>query len=300
MLDAQKLYGVIPPLVTPVDAQEHVEEQQLRNLIEYVLSGGVHGVFVLGSTGEFYGLDFDNQKRAVEIAMDQVRGRVPVYVGASAITTRECVKLTRMAEDLGAAAVSVLTPMFIHPSKAELYRHYETIAKSTSLSVLLYNNPDKTGVNLSADLVEELADIDNIIGIKDSSGDMTLTAELIRRTREKAFRVIAGRDMLILSTLVYGGYGTVAATANVAPKLVVEIYEKFMAGDLEGARVAQFRLAPLRMAFSLGSFPVVTKDALNLIGIPVGDPIRPIGHCSETGLSQLRGILADLDLIQSV
>ncbi|SDD86124.1 4-hydroxy-tetrahydrodipicolinate synthase [Sporomusa acidovorans] len=299
-MDIQQLRGVIPPLVTPVDGQENVVETQLRNLIEYVLAGGVHGVFVLGSTGEFYGLDFDNQQRVVEITVDQVRGRVPVYVGASAITTRECVKLTRMAENLGAAAVSVLTPMFIQPTKAELYRHYETIAKSTGLPVLLYNNPDKTGVNLSADVVAKLADIDNIIGVKDSSGDMTLTAEMIRRTQGKAFRVIAGRDMLIFATLAYGGYGTVAATANVAPKLVVEIYEKFMAGDLEGARAAQFRLAPLRLAFSLGSFPVVTKDALNLIGVPAGDPIRPVEHCSEANLTQLRKILEQLGLARSV
>ena len=298
MLDIKSLYGVIPPLVTPIDEHENVAEKPLRNLIEYVLSGGVHGVFVLGSTGEFYALDFENQKRAVEITVDQVKGRVPVYVGANAITTKECIKLTKMAKDLGADAVSVLTPMYINPTEIELYQHFEDIAKSTDMPILLYNNPEKTGVCLSVSVVEKLADIPNIIGIKDTSGDMTLTSEFIRKTRNKDFRVMAGRDMLIFGTLAYGGYGCVAATANIVPKLVVEIYDKFIKGDWQGSLDAQYRLAPLRMSFGLGSFPVVNKDALNLIGVNVGNPIKPVTHCSEENLAKLKDILMNLGVIK--
>jgi len=109
--------------------------------------------------------------------------------------------------------------MFISPSEAELYRHFQTIAESTSLPVLIYNNPDRTGINMSANLVDRLADVPNIVGAKDSSGDLTLTSEYIRRTRGRNFRIMAGRDTMILGTLVYGGYGCVAATANVAPHL---------------------------------------------------------------------------------
>ncbi len=228
--------------------------------------------------------------------MDQVRGRVPVYAGASAITTRECVKLAQLAEAEGAQAVTVLTPMFISPNEEELYQHFRTIASSTALPVLLYNNPDRTGINMSAQLIERLADIPNIVGAKDSSGDMTLTSEYIRRTRGKGFRVLAGRDTLILATLLYGGYGCVAATANVAPALVVEIYEKFQAGDLTGALEAQYRLAPLRVAFNLGSFPVVIKDALNLLGVEAGNPIRPIAHCTGPNLEKLRAIMEQMGL----
>lgn len=288
--------GVVPPVITPVDSDDRVDEKSLRNIIEHVVGDGVHGVFILGTTGEFYGVEIEEKKRAVAIAVDQVRGRVPVYAGASAITTRECVKLAHLAQEEGAQAVTVLTPMFITPSEEELFDHFGTIASSTSLPVVLYNNPDRTGINMSAQLVERLADIPNIVGVKDSSGDMTLTSEYIRRTRGKNFRVLAGRDTLILATLVYGGYGCVAATANVAPALVVEIYEKFRAGDLPGALEAQYRLAPLRVAFNLGSFPVVIKDALNLLGIPAGDPIRPIGHCTEPNLGKLRAILEQMGL----
>ena len=297
-MNAKFVCGVVPPLITPIDAREKVDEKGLRNLIEHVIIGGVHGVFVLGSTGEFYGLDFDEKKRAVEITVDQVKGRIPVYVGASDITTRECIRLSKLAENLKAQAVTVLTPMFISPSEEELYRHFRTIAESTSLPVLIYNNPDRTGVNMTANLVDRLADISNIVGAKDSSGDLTLTSEYIRRTRGRGFRVMAGRDTMILGTLVYGGVGCVAATANVAPALVVEIYEKFMTGDIKGALEAQYRLAPLRIGFGLGSFPVVTKDALNLMGVNVGDPIKPIGHCTESNMAKLKEILITMGLIK--
>ena len=228
-MDIDFIRGVVPPLITPVDSEDRIDDKALRNVIEHVLQGGVHGVFVMGTTGEFYGVEIEEKKRAIAIAVDQVRGRVPVYAGASAITTRECVKLAQLAEEEGAQAVTVLTPMFISPNEEELYQHFRTIASSTALPVLLYNNPDRTGINMSAQLIERLADIPNIVGAKDSSGDMTLTSEYIRRTRGKGFRVLAGRDTLILATLLYGGYGCVAATANVAPALVVEIYEKFQA-----------------------------------------------------------------------
>ncbi len=297
-MNTQFIRGVVPPLITPVDAQDRVERKSLENLIEYVVKGGVHGVFVLGSTGEFYGINAEEKRRAIEITMEQVRGRVPVYVGASEITTRECIRLAKLAEGLKAQAVTVLTPVFIKPNEEELYRHFRAIAESTSLPVILYNNPDRTNINMSADLVDRLADVPNIVGAKDSSGDMTLTSEYIRRTRDRGFRVMSGRDTMIFGTLAYGGWGCVAATANIAPTLVVEIYDKFMAGDMKGSLEAQYRLAPLRIGFGLGSFPVVMKDALNLMGINMGDPIKPIDHCTEQNMAKLKDILIKMELIK--
>lgn len=291
--------GVIPPLITPINEKEQLDTAALRNLIEYVIKGGVHGVFVLGSTGEFYGLDYEDKVRAIEVTMEQVNGRVPVYVGASAITTKECVKLTRLAKKYNAAAVTVLTPMFITPNDDELYAHFRTIAESEDIPIVLYNNPDKTGVNMSAGLIEQLADIKNIVGAKDTSGDMTLTSEYIRRTRDKGFSIMAGRDTMILATLVYGGTGCVAGTANIVPEIVVEIYDKFMAGDLAGSLDAQYRLSLIRNAYNLGSFPVVPKDALNLIGVNVGHPIKPIQHVSPANQDKLRNILVQIGAIKN-
>lgn len=293
-MDTSWIGGVIPPIVTPVDSEECVEEQGLRHVIEHVIAGGVHGILSLGSNGEFYGLDHEQQERAVSITIDQIAGRVPLYMGIGAITTKECVKLAKMGERLGAQAITILPPMFLTPSEEELYRHFETISGSTSLPVLLYNNPDRVGNNISANLIDRLADIPNIVGVKDSSGDLTLTAEYIRRTRHKGFRVMAGRDVMILGSLVYGAVGCVASTANIVPSLVVEIYDKYAAGDLPGALEAQFKLAPLRMAFNLASFPVITKEAMNLIGVSVGASILPNTACSDTNRDKLRDILRQM------
>lgn len=293
-MDTSFIRGVIPPIVTPVDENEQVDEAGLRRVIEHVIGGGVHGILALGSNGEFYGLDHEQQERTVRITVEQVNGRVPVYMGIGAITTRECVALARKGEALNVQAITILPPMFLTPSEEELYRHFRAVAEATSLPVLLYNNPDRVGNNISANLMERLADIPNIAGVKDSSGDLTLTAEYIRRTRDKGFKVMAGRDVMILGSLVYGAVGCVASTANIVPALVVEIYEKYKAGDLDGAREAQFKLAPLRMAFNLASFPVVTKEAMNLIGLNVGPSILPNTACSEASRSKLADILRQM------
>ena len=276
-MDTSFIKGVIPPIVTPTDENDVIKESVQREIVDHIIKGGVHGILALGSNGEFYGLDPEQQERSGQIIVDQAAGRVPVYFGIGNITTRECVQWAKKAEALKADAISILHPMFIGPNDEEMYQHFKAVAEATSLPVLIYNNPDRMRCGVSAPLLERLADIPNIVGVKESSGDMTLSAEFIRRTRDKGkdFKVIAGRDILILSTLVYGGAGTVASSANVVPELVVEIYDKFMAGDMQGALDAQFRLAPMRMAYNLSSFPVVTKDYMRLLGFDMGEPIKP-------------------------
>ena len=293
-MDTAFVGGVIPPVVTPVDAEERVVDGTLRQIVDHVIAGGVHGILSLGSNGEFFGLDPEQQHRALSVTVEQAAGRVPVYMGIGAISTRECVRLARLGEREKAQAVTILPPMFLSPNDEELYRHFAAVADATSLPVLLYNNPDRMRSGISAGLLERLADVPNIVGIKDSSGDLTLTAEFIRRTRAKGFKVLAGRDIMILGTLAYGGVGCVASTANVVPRLVVEIYDRFRAGDLSGALEAQFRLAPLRMAFNLGSFPVATKDCMRLLGFDVGEPILPNLRCSDANMDRLKKILDEL------
>ncbi len=293
-MDTTFIKGIIPPIVTPVDEKERVNEEPLRRIVDHVIAGGVHGILSLGSNGEFYGLAREEQERAAAITLDQAAGRVPVYVGIAEITTRECVRWAKWAERQKAQAVSVLHPMFLSPSDEELYRHFRAVAEATSLPVLLYNNPDRMRCGISAALLDRLADIPNVVGVKESSGDMTLTAEFIRRTRDRDFKVIAGRDILILGTLAYGGAGAVASSANVVPKRVVEIYDRFLAGDLAGALEAQYRLAPMRMAYGLGSFPVVTKDYMRLLGFDVGESIRPNTRSSPDHMAKLQKLLDDL------
>jgi len=288
--------GIVPAMVTPFDAQDHVNETVLRELVERLISQGVHGVFVLGSQGEYFALDIAEKRQVMEVAVDATHSRVPVYVGTGANTTREAVELTRMAEDCGADAVSVITPSFISPSQDELYEHYNTIAQATRLPVLLYSNPGRTGVSISVALANRLAAVENIVGIKDSSGDLSLTASFVNDTPD-SFRVLAGRDTLILATLLYGGAGSIAATGNVAAALIVEIYENFVRGDFPAALQAQRRLAPLRAAFDLGTFPAVIKEALEMTGLEAGPARRPVGPLSPGARAELRKVLSELGLL---
>jgi 4-hydroxy-tetrahydrodipicolinate synthase len=284
-------------MVTPITKEGKINESALRKLTNYLIEGGVHGLFPVGSQGEFYALTFEEKKRIIEVVVEETRGRVPVYAGTGAITIREAVALTQMAEAAGVNAVSVVTPYFIKPNDTELMEFFTAVAKATRLPVILYNNVGRTGVNISADFAVRASQVDNIVGIKDSSGDLTLTAEYIRRTGD-GFSVLAGRDTLIYGTLCYGGKGAIAATANVAPKVIVEIYEAFMAGDHKRALAAQYRLAPLRLAFDLGTFPVVIKEALNLMGIEAGVGMPPVGGISPKAKEELREILKKMGLLQ--
>lgn len=283
--------GILPALVTPLTAEGCVNEQSLRKLINYVIDGGVHGVFVIGTTGEFYGLTPEEKREIIAVTVDETDGRVPVYAGTGAITTRDCIRLTNDAEEAGADAVSILTPMFISPSQAELVQHYETIADNTGLPIILYNNLPKTNVTISPAAVSELAQHPSIVGIKDSSGDFSLTGEYIRHTHQQEFAVLAGRDTLIHACLAYGGSGAIAACANVAPALCAAIYDRFVAGDLQGSLEAQRQLAPLRMAFGLGTFPAVIKEALQILGIDAGPCLSPIGPLSTDERQHLETLL---------
>lgn len=292
------IHGAIVALLTPMTETEELNEAGLRALVRHVMNGGVHGLYVNGTTGEFYSFDLGQKKRSLEIVMEENAGKLPVIAGAAAITTRMVIKEVKMAESMGADAVTVLTPMFVGPSQEELYLHYKEIAEATGLPILAYNNPSKTAISLAPDTVRRLSAIENIIGVKDSSGDMNLVGEFIRRTPRDRFKVFMGRDNLILAALTYGASGAVAATANIAPSTVAEIYEAFKAGDTKRALDAQNRLTQLRSVFALGTFPGVVKEALNLIGIDAGPSAKPLRGLSEEKRNQLKDVLVDLGLIR--
>ena len=223
--------GIIPPVATPMQANEDLDLPRLQWFLDHLITEGVHGVFVLGTNSEFYALDEREKQEVIATAVEHVRGRVPVYAGTGAETTREAVRLTKMAEREGANGVSVITPYFVSPSQQEIYDHYRRIAENTALPVVLYNNPATCGgVKIDVDTVARLAEIPNILGVKDSSGDLQNTNEFIRVVPER-FSVLMGRDTLIYHGPDVPGAGAVPATANVAPALLVEIYEAFQRGD---------------------------------------------------------------------
>lgn len=292
--------GIIPPIVTPITEDERIDEDRLRQQLEFMIEGGIHGVLAFGTNGEFYAVDEPEALRGLRILLDQAKGRIPVFMGLGSISTRKCVASAKAAAEAGADAISVLQPMFIKPNEDELFTHFKTVAESVpSVPVLLYNNPARVGYSISPELAVRLGEsVPNIVGIKDSSGDMTLTAEFIRRTRGSSFRVLGGKDTLCFSTLVHGGHGSVATVANFAPKMVCSIYEKFVEGDLAGALDAQYALNPVRLTIDKTTFPVGTKDLLRLTGRDMGKPYLPVKLTQrEDVLNLMREELRRADLL---
>ncbi len=292
--------GIIPPIITPLTDEGEVNYEVLRQMVNHLIDQGVHGLFPLGTTGEFYAFDNDTYRKILETVKDETAGRVPVYGGANHITTRGVIELIKICEEVGVDAVSVLTPMFVSQTQEELYDYFATIAASTTLPIILYNNKPKTNVTIEPATVAKLAKIDNIVAVKDSTGDMTNAAEYIRLTRDNDnFSVLMGRDTLIHAALCYGATGAIASCANVAPRIAADIYDKYVAGDVAGSLEAQFTLAPLRIACSMGTFPAVIKEGLVQQGIPVGKCLAPIAELKQEEKEKLHQVLVDMKLIEA-
>ena len=269
--------GVVVPILTPIDENERIDEEKLRSQVDYVIEGGVLGILAFGSNGEFYMVEEDEMERGLEIMISQSNGRVPVYFGIGAISTKKCVRLAKMAIKKGAYGISVLQPMFLKPTEEELFLHFKTIADAVpSTPMLLYNNPGRVGYTMSANLVDRLAhEVENIVGMKDTSGDITQMEEFIRRIRDVDFKVFGGKDTLLYAALCHGAVGGVCTAANFMPHLITDVYNKFIAGDIKGSLEAQFKLNPVRLSMDAASFPVAAKDMANLVGRDVGVPYRP-------------------------
>lgn len=269
---AFKPHGIVVPIVTPVTRDGKFNEKAYRDLIEYLASSGIHGVFPFGTTGEFYAHDMGFYREVLAVTKDAVRGRMDIYAGANNITTRGAVEIAKAVEQVGGIdALSVLTPMFVSQTQYEVSEYYREIASETNLPIIIYNNRPKTNVTVEPATVAKLAEIDNIIGVKDSTGDMTNTEEYLRLTRGMDnFHVMMGRDTLIYAALCYGA---------------------------SGALDAQFRFSALRIATNMGTFPVVLKEALKLIGHDCGDCVKPIQPLNDEQRARLKTVLKDMGLL---
>ncbi|MGF6656284.1 4-hydroxy-tetrahydrodipicolinate synthase [Paraburkholderia youngii] len=289
--------GIVPAVITPMTPAEEVDEIGLRTLIDRLIDAGVHGLFVLGTNGEFIALSETEKLRVAAIAVEQARGRVPVIAGTGAYATRDVVELNHKMHDVGVDALSVITPYFNGATQQELFIHYERIARGTSLPVMLYTIPAKAGVTLNVDTVRRLSEIPNIRGIKDSGGDFDRLVQLISLRRDD-FAVFTGTDSMILWTLIAGGDGAVAATTNAVPSVVMSIWNNFQAGNIEAARRAQESLRALRDAFALGTMPVVLKTAAAMLGMPAGparSPAQPLDDAARERLAKALAIYPGVD-----
>jgi len=287
--------GIIAPVLTPFDESCDYSPQAMRVVIDFLVEGGVHGLFVVGSVSELYALRLEEAKEVIRTSVEAAAGRVPVLAGTGAITTRDALELSRYAEQAGADALSVITPFYVRPNEQELLEHYCAIARAVSIPVLVYTNPGRAGgLTVSPTLMNRLIEqCPNVIGVKDSSGSVAALLEY-KYACPQGFAVFTGADTLILDAVVNDCAGAVAGLANIAPALVVSVYDLTRHGRLAEARSAQRQLARLRSTYDLGSFPAVLKEAAGMIGLPVGPVRRPVGPLSPEARARLRGVLIEV------
>ena len=276
--------GIITPIVTPFHraAQESINYEATKQLIDHLIEHGVKGIFILGSNGEFHVIDEEEKVAFAKRVIEIVNKRVPVFVGTGCCSTRETIRLSKKMEELGADALSVITPYFLKPTNANLYAHYKAVAESVNLPIVLYNIPKATGCPLDPELVNELADIENIKAIKDSSGEEERIQAYAKIAKEKDFKLLIGSDSKISYAYELGASGAVAGTSNVITDTLVALDRALRNKEQESAEKLQKDIDVLRGVLKLGTVPSAMKRAVELAGIAEVGPARmPVEELSK-------------------
>jgi 4-hydroxy-tetrahydrodipicolinate synthase len=289
-----EIRGIIPPIITPMNEDESINEQELRNQVNRQIESGIHGLFPFGTNGEGYILSEEEKEKILSIVIEEAKGRVPIYAGTGCISTKDTIRQSLMAKSLGADILSIITPSFAAASQNELYEHYKAIAEAVDMPIVLYNIPARTGNSIAPATVAKLSKIENIVGAKDSSGNFDNMLQYIEVTRENGdFAILSGNDSLILWNLLAGGTGGIAGCANVFPKTMASIYNYFMAGEMEKAREAQDSIRSFRACFKYGNPNTIVKTAVSLLGYPVGKCRAPFNQVPEEGIEALKKVLEE-------
>lgn len=281
--------GSIVAIVTPFKNNK-IDENALANLIEWHIAEGTNAIVPCGTTGESSTLDYDEHYRVIEITVDVVNGRIPVIAGTGANSTDETIMMTKKAKEMEADAVLLVTPYYNKPTQEGLYRHYKKVAETVDIPIILYNVPSRTGVNLLPKTVARLAEIKNIVGIKEATGDMKQVSEVIRLCGER-ITVLSGDDFTTLALLALGGKGVISVSANVAPQDVSTMCRAWEQGNIEEARRLHFKLEPLNQAMFIETNPIPAKTALSMMG-KIQEELRlPLCPMSDENKEKLRKTL---------
>jgi len=293
-----KMQGVYPALITPFTKDDEVDAAGLKRMVEYVEEGGVAGVVPCGTTGESATLSHEEHKRVIDIVV--ANAKVPVIAGTGSNNTREAVELTRYAADAGAEACLLITPYYNKPNVRGLKEHFRQIGDSAEIPLILYNIPSRTGLNMSAEtMVEIAAEVESVKGVKEASGNLKQVGAIIKLAKERGldFTVVAGDDFLTLPIMSLGGKGVISVVANIAPQPMSEMVNAMLSGDIEKAKEINLRLFPLFEAMFLETNPIPVKRTAELMGLPAGHVRLPLGELSEENEHKLRQVLRELDMI---
>ncbi len=287
--------GVITALVTPF-RDGAVDEAAFVSLVERQVAAGVHGVAPVGTTGETATLSHDEHRRVVELCVATTAGRVPVIAGCGSNCTAEAIELARHAKTVGADAALVVTPYYNRPSQEGLYAHYAALDAAVQLPVLVYNVPSRTAGDISNETLARLAQLPNIVGVKDATGDLA-RASLLRLMCGEDFVLLSGDDPTALGYIAHGGHGCISVTSNVAPQACVAGLAAAMAGDFARALGWQDRLVRLHRALFADASPAPTKWALSELGLCTEDVRLPITACAEPARVVVRQAMVEAGLL---
>ncbi len=291
----KKLHGVLVALVTPMKANGGIDFKTLSEHIEAMIAAGVHGLIPLGSTGEFYALTPQERREVIQATLGAAAGRVPVVAGANASSTRDVVAFSREAEQLGCDAVMLAPPYYSLPTPDELRAHYKAVNDALGIPIMLYNYPGRTGVDMSPEFIERLAEMPRIRYVKESTGEIGRISTLLRRCGDR-LGIFCGGDTVAFESLALGAIGWVGGVANVVPRSHVQLY-RLMAEkrDFAAARRLYFQMLPLlNLMEGGGKYTQWVKAACGLMGRPAGAPRAPLRAATPPELRQLRAALTEI------
>ncbi len=280
-----KFHGSMPALVTPFK-EGKFDETSFRALVDRQITAGSHGLVPVGTTGESPTLTHAEHRLVVDVCIDEARGRVPVIAGAGSNNTHEAIELARHAEKAGADAVLVVTPYYNKPTQEGLYQHFKAVNDAVGVPIIIYNIPPRSVVDMSVDTMKRLYELDNIVGVKDATGDVGRLSRQ-RHAMGPDFIQLSGEDMTALAHMAAGGHGCISVSANVAPELCAELMEAVFRRDFTAALAIQDRLTPLHAAIFAEPGVCGVKYAMSLLGRMHNEmrlPLTPIGEAAESGL----------------
>jgi len=288
--------GSIVAIVTPFDAEGNFDEEAFRQLIEFQIENGTDGIVPCGSTGEAATLDHQGHTEVIRACVAQVNKRVPILAGTGSNSTSEAVELTKAAKEAGADGALLITPYYNKPSQEGLYQHFKTVAEQVALPQVLYNVPGRTGINLSVDTTVRLAEVPNIVGLKDASGGVNQASEILARTGEK-FAILSGDDGLTLPFMAIGAKGVISVTANIMPAAIKNLITAIAEGRWDNARRQHLQLLDIHNAMFIESNPTPVKAALELMGKCSARVRLPLVTMQPQSVEQLTTVMARHGLI---
>ncbi|MDO5836051.1 MAG: 4-hydroxy-tetrahydrodipicolinate synthase [Methanobacterium sp.] len=295
-----KLEGTTVAMVTPFTREDTVDEEGMRENMNYLLERGVNGLLAAGTTGESATITHQEQKKMMEILVDEVKGKAAAVAGAGSNSSKEALDLVKYAEDVGADYALVITPYYNKPQQHGLYEHYKMLSESVDIPIIVYNVPSRTGTDIDVETIGRVAQLDNIVAIKEANPDLDKVSQTIHKLKsleQEDFLVLSGNDNLTLPMISQGCKGVISVVGNVDPARMSAMVNKAMEGDFQGAQDLHYELYDLMKVLFVESNPVPAKEALNLMGRPSGHVRMPLAPLKKESQDELRKVLLDLQLI---